>query len=197
MKQTVAVFDFDGTITKIDTFPDFILFSCGWKRLLHGGLKSLLVLFLYFSRILSADAAKEKIFSNFFGGMPESEFNRISANYASERLLKITRKEALQKIQWHREQGHKLAIASASMENWIGPWARQAGFEKVIATAPEVKGGFLTGNFQTKNCNREEKVKRFLAEYPNKNNYKLYVYGDSRKDKWLFDIADEKFYQSF
>jgi phosphoserine phosphatase len=67
----------------------------------------------------------------------------------------------------------------------------------VIATIPEAQNGLMTGQFQTKNCNREEKTRRFLMKYPNRNNYYLYVYGDSYKDKWILDIADKKFYRKF
>lgn len=197
MKKTIAVFDFDGTITNKDTFMDFIVQSCGFRRLCFGGIKSLPIMFFFGLRAVSADIAKEKIFACFLKGMPEIEFNSLCENYALSQLPKILKKQALEKIEWHRKQGHKLVVVSASLENWIKPWAETSGFEKVIATMPEIKNGILTGKFKTKNCNREEKPKRFLTDYPDRKDYYLYVYGDSRKDKWLLVIADERFYRRF
>lgn len=202
-KEFIVVFDFDGTITTRDTFLDFIFFACGWKKLFFGGLKSLSVLIWYFfqtvffKNMAVADIVKEKIFTVFFGGIFKDKFDQFCDNYAVERLPEILRREALEKIQWHKERGHKLIIVSASMEDWIRPWALKNGFGKVIATILEARDGLVTGRFLGKNCNREEKVKRFLAEYPNRNNYYLYVYGDSYKDQQLFDIANEKFYRKF
>lgn len=194
---TIAVFDFDGTITTKDSFLDILIFAFGYKKFLAGIFYLLPDLLAYFSNKISAHIAKEKAFSYFFKGFTELEFNKLRDNYFFSRLNRIIKGEALEKIKWHKEQGHKLVIISASIDNWIRSWALENGFEKVIATVPEVKNGFLTGKFKTKNCNKEEKAKRFLMEYPNREDYCLYVYGDSRKDNWLFDIADEKFYRKF
>jgi len=197
MNQTIAVFDFDGTITRKDTFLDFILCVCGFWRLLIGGIKSLPIAILFFLKLVSADEAKQKIFADFFGGMPDGEFNKLCRNYSLNKLRKIIKKEALLKIDWHKKQGHQLVIVSASIENWIKPWAKRMAFDKIIATIPDCQNGLINGKFKSKNCNREEKSRRFLLEYPNRQNYYLYVYGDSRDDDWLFQIADKKFYREF
>ncbi len=180
-KITIAAFDFDGTITKKDTFLDFIRKNCGWKRSFFVIAKNVPVLL-----------PKEKIFSDLFKGVSIDEFNRICRNYSF-----ITNNEALKKIEWHKGRGHKLVIVSASIENWIAPWALKNGFEKVIATVPEVQNGILTGRFKTKNCNKGEKAVRFLKEYPDRESYYMYAYGDSYKDRQLFNIADEAFYRKF
>ncbi|MGA2417791.1 MAG: HAD family hydrolase [Candidatus Staskawiczbacteria bacterium] len=197
MKFVIAAFDFDGTIVKKDTFLDFILYSCSSKRAFFGGIKSMFVLLLFVSKIISSDSAKEKIFSIFFKGMSADTFARLCKNYSLNRLPQMIKKQAFQKIQWHKQQGHKLVIVSASIEDWIKPWAEKNDFEKVIATATEAKNGILTGKFRTKNCNKEEKVKRLLQEYPNKENYYLYAYGDNHKDKQFLEMADEAFYGKF
>lgn len=197
MDSVIAAFDFDGTVTKKDTFFNFLLRGLSFGIFLGGSIKSLPILFLYALRKLSADDAKERIFGIFFKNMTEEKFNQLCSAYSLNGVPRIIRKQALQKIQWHRSLGHELVIVSASIENWIKPWAKKNNFDKVISTIPEVKNGLLTGRFKTKNCNREEKVNRFLANYPNKKNYRLYVYGDDSKDKWLFEIADEKFYRTF
>jgi HAD superfamily hydrolase (TIGR01490 family) len=194
---SIAIFDFDGTITKKDTFLDFILYSLDFKQLILGTLKSLPILILYIFRVISTDRAKEKIFSAFFKNLTEKKFNQFCENYSLKRLPQILRPEAVKKIKWHKEQGHRFVIVSASIDNWIRPWAVKNGFDEVIATIPEAQNGLMTGKFQTKNCNREEKRKRFLEKYSNRSDYYLFVYGNDKDDNWLFEIADEKFYRRF
>lgn len=67
----------------------------------------------------------------------------------------------------------------------------------IIGTKVQVVDGKLTGRFLTKNCYGEEKVRRLLEQYPNRKEYKLVAYGDSRGDHALLDFADEGHYRAF
>jgi phosphoserine phosphatase len=67
----------------------------------------------------------------------------------------------------------------------------------VIATEPEIKNGVLTGRFSTPNCYGQEKKRRFLEKYPDRDRYILYVYGDSNGDKELLEMADKPFFRCF
>lgn len=49
--------------------------------------------------------------------------------------------------------------------------------------------------FSTPNCYGAEKVKRLLTKYPDRDFYRLVVYGDSRGDRELLSIADESHYR--
>lgn len=50
--------------------------------------------------------------------------------------------------------------------------------------------GYLTGRFITLNCYGQEKVKRLLEIEPDRKEYILVAYGDSRGDKELLEFAD-------
>jgi phosphoserine phosphatase len=67
----------------------------------------------------------------------------------------------------------------------------------IIGTKIQVVDGKLTGRFLTKNCYGEEKVRRMLEQYPDRKEYKLVAYGDSRGDHALLDFADEGHYREF
>ena len=47
------------------------------------------------------------------------------------------------------------------------------------------------------NCYGEEKVKRLLQLYPERTEYWLTAYGDSRGDTELLDFANESYYKPF
>jgi len=194
---TIAVFDFDGTITNKDTLLEFIKFSKGKGRLYFG--------FLLFSPLLMAMKlkiypnwkAKQHLFSYFYKNVSIEIFNNWSNDFSFE-IEKILRFDAIEKLNFHKRNGDKIVIISASIENWIKPWAEKAGIETVLATKIEIdKSGLLTGNFLTKNCYGQEKVNRLLEIFPDRSKNKIIAYGDSRGDKELIQLADEGFYKKF
>jgi phosphoserine phosphatase len=68
---------------------------------------------------------------------------------------------------------------------------------KVVGTQIEVIDGKLTGRFLSKNCYGQEKVNRILSLYPNRQDYHLTAYGDSRGDKEMLAFADESHFKPF
>jgi len=119
-------------------------------------------------------------------------------NRFSFEIDKIVRPKAMETIKLHKENSDKIVIISASIENWIKPWAEKTDVEIVFATKIETdKNGLLTGRFLTKNCYGQEKVNRLLEMFPDRKDYKFIAYGDSRGDKELINFADEGFYNKF
>ena len=196
-KEIIAVFDFDGTITRKDTLLEFIKFSKGKRQFYFG--------FLFFSPLLVAMKlkfypnwkAKQKLFSYFYKGVSIKQFHEWGNRFSAE-IDKIVRPEAMEVIKSHKGNNDKIVIISASIENWIKPWAEKAGVEMVLATKIETdKNGSLTGKFLTKNCYGKEKVNRLLETFSDRKNYKFIAYGDSRGDKELIDFADKGYYNKF
>ncbi len=196
-KYTIAAFDFDKTITRIDTLNDLIIYKFGMRKFIRKMIELSPLLFLYVLKIIPNYVAKQKLFASFFAGLMEEEFNELCRDYSLNRIKNILRHEAIKKIEWHKKEGHKIIIISASMENWIKPWAEENSINEVIATLPEIKNSLLTGRFATKNCHGKEKVERLLEKYPEKEEYFLYAYGDSRGDRELLRLADKGFYRKF
>lgn len=97
---------------------------------------------------------------------------------------------------WHKEQGDRVVLVSASFEEYLGVWARKIGIE-VIATKMEVQGGKLTGRLATPNCYGAQKVARIRAQIDLTQFDEIYAYGDTRGDKEMLEIAKHKFYRVF
>lgn len=100
----------------------------------------------------------------------------------------------LRKIAEYAGRDCELCIVSASIDRWIRPWAQTVGFSSLLCTEIEVEKGVLTGAFLTANCYGQEKVNRLLTRYPERNEYYLIAYGDSRGDRELLAFADESYY---
>lgn len=195
-RKTIAAFDFDGTITKCDTLPIFIRFISSTRHLFLGSLKMAPTLCLFMLKIISNNKAKETLFKIFFSGISIDQFNTVSETF-TPLLEKVVNPLAMERIKWHQERHHQVVIISASAENWIQPWALKNGIDVVLATQLEVTDQIITGKFSTENCYGSEKVCRLLKQYPNKEEYILYAYGDSKGDKELLELADYSYYRSF
>jgi len=196
-EPVIAAFDFDGTITTKDTLLEFIRFSKGNLRALFGFMLYSPFLIAYKLRIYPNWKVKRNLFSYFFKGLKINEFNRLCEDfclYSSE----IIRPEAQKAIQKHIDAGDSLVVISASIENWVRLFAEKLMIPVVLCTKIEIDSNdCLTGNFSTPNCYGQEKVKRLLELFPQRENYYLIAYGDSSGDKELMDFADEKLYKRF
>jgi HAD superfamily hydrolase (TIGR01490 family) len=195
-KRVLAVFDFDGTITKRDTLPVFIRFAVTLLHLLKGTIYMAPFVLLFKLKVIPNYTAKERLFKTFFKGISMERFNELSQNFITN-IEQMVNPVALEKIKWHQQMGHEVIIISASVENWIRPWANKYGIQTVLATGLQLENNMITGNFLTKNCHGIEKVNRLLAAYPERDSYTLYAYGDSSGDKELLATAEHSFYRKF
>ena len=192
----LALFDFDGTITKNDSLIKFIRFVVGDVKTLSGMMLLSPMLTMCKLKIIPNYKAKQIMLSYFFKGMDEQQFQKFAEEYSLKHIDTILRPKAMEKIAWHKELGHKVIVVSASIECWIRPWCDQNGLD-LIATRVEIKDGLMTGKFLTKNCYGIEKVNRVKEVYNLDDCDHIYAYGDSRGDKELLEFADKSFYKPF
>ena len=192
MKKIYA-FDFDGTLTTKDTLLEFIRYAKGSTALGWGFLRYAHLLVLMKLGLYPNWKAKQKVFAYFFKGMSITDFNALCQAFAasSQHLL---RPAGIKAIQQAKSEGSEVLIVSASIDNWVQPFFTEV---KVLGTQIEVKDGMLTGRFLTKNCYGQEKVNRILTLFPNRKDYHLTAFGDSRGDKEMLAFADESYFKSF
>ena len=192
MKQIVA-FDFDGTLTTKDTLIAFIRYAKGSTRFWLGFLRYSPQLVLMKLGFYPNYKAKQKVFAHFFKGMSLGDFDALCQQFAQDNLH-LLRSQGIKTLMQAQDDGAEVVIVSASIDNWVQPFFADV---TVLGTQIEVEDGLLTGRFLTNNCYGQEKVNRFLAHYPHRENYYLTAYGDSRGDKELLAFADEPHYKPF
>jgi HAD superfamily hydrolase (TIGR01490 family) len=186
----LALFDFDGTITRKDSFIHFIIFALGVRRFITGLLVLSPFLIAYKLKVISNSKAKEIVFGFFFRGWNADRFKEIAYNYSRDKLPLIVRKTAMKRIKWHKQEGHKVVIVSASIDDFLKNWCDMNELD-LIATKIEVKDGKLTGKFLSKNCYGQEKVSRLKDQFNLTEFEYIYAYGDSRGDREMFALANE------
>ena len=188
--KEIAVFDFDGTITRKDTLLEFIRFSKGKWTFLKGFAIYSPLLIAYKLGLYPNWKVKQKIFAYFFKGMKYNDFCMYGDKFKSV-VNSILDEEQIKRLRNHINKGDSVYVISASIEEWVSPWCHEFGVENVLGTKIEVLNGIVTGKFITKNCYGKEKVNRLLEKEPERETYYLYAYGDSAGDKEMLEFADK------
>lgn len=198
MKERIAVFDFDGTITTKDTLLEFIRYAKGTLLFCWGFILFSPLLVAYKMRLYPNWKVKEQMFSYFFRRMPVVQFNALCEGFYKDKGKELLRKDACATVRKHLSQGDSVIIVSASIYDWVLPFGKALGVDAVIGTEVAVSPlGNLTGKFLTRNCYGMEKVERIKKLYPDYDAYIWIAYGDSAGDRQLLDFADEKHYKIF
>lgn len=194
--RAIVFFDFDGTISRRDSFIDFMTYTFGFSRFIKGMIAVSPGIMLYGFRLLSNEALKEQVLTNFFSDWCEEELYRAGDLYALRALPRIVKPSALERIAFHQQQGHRVVVVTASADPWLRGWCAHHGLE-LIATKLETREGRLTGKLSTRNCYGEEKVRRIKAFLDLDDYDHIYAYGDTRGDREMLALADEAYYRNF
>jgi len=196
LKKGLALFDFDGTITVSDTFMEIIKHQKGAMRFYLGMIILSPVLLLYKTKLIRNWRAKEIVLTFFFRGMTVAEFQQKCDEFIHDKLPYLIKKEALLKIDFHKNQQDRVVVVSASPRNWIEGWCKKMGIE-LIATELDVREGQITGKLKSLNCYGQEKVNRINAHLALGDYEPIYAYGDTHGDKPMLALAHHAFYRTF
>ena len=196
MNYRVSLFDFDGTLTTLDTLPAFIAHAVGrWRMLVGFGLFLPLIVLMKL-HLYANGRTKERLFAHFFKGMTLETFDAHCQSFAKNNAH-ILRPLGLKAIETSLQRGENVLIVSASITNWVLPFFSKLPQVKVIGTQIAVKEGKLTGRFASPNCHGAEKVRRVEHLFTPRELYYITAYGDSQGDKEMLAYADEQHYKPF
>jgi phosphoserine phosphatase len=110
---SLALFDFDGTITFSGTFLPFVYRAVEPTRMAVGKVVLSPLIAVYKLGILSSSRMRASIVRVGFRGRQAADVRRIGLEYGREVLPGVVRPEALEKIRWHKGQGDRIAVVSA------------------------------------------------------------------------------------
>ena len=186
----VAAFDVDGTLTTGDCVTPFLRRAAGrrlWTTLLRHPLA------------LGAAAARrdrdrlKELACSALRGSESTEIEHLGEVFAREVGAGRLRDDTVARLRRHRELGHTVILASASLDPYLVPLGRSLGVDAVVCTVLERgKDGRLTGRLVGANCRGAEKARRvrgWLREH-DLADAELWAYGDSSGDDELLALAD-------
>lgn len=186
--KILVIFDFDGTIYKGDSFMDFALMVCGrWKWLCALAL-SVPYILAWKLGFITNGKAKQHLFGKLYNGMAYNQFKRFGEIFA-EQIDRNCDADVVGRLDVAEGD---VVIVTASISDWVLPWAQRHGVWEVIATEVEVRETCLTGKFSTPNCFGKEKVRRIMEKIPDAADFYKVVYTDSTSaDAPMIAMADE------
>jgi HAD superfamily hydrolase (TIGR01490 family) len=194
--NSLALFDFDGTITRKDSWLEFIKFTHGKPRYYLGLWVLSPMLVLYLTRLIKNDQAKIFMFRYFYGGWKYERFKKAGEDFCDQILPGMLRTSAIEKIKQHQAQGHRVILITASAREWVQPWCNKMKME-IISTEVEIINQTLSGKLATENCYGQEKVNRLKALLNPGDYSTIYAYGDSSGDKEMLALAQHPHYKPF
>lgn len=187
----VAAFDLDGTLTRGDTLLPFLQQLCGTRVVMRALALQSTALVRAAAGRGDRDAAKAALLARLLAGRHVEAVEPVVRSYTDRVVMSHLRSDVMERVGWHRAQGHTLLVVSASPELYVDPIARRLGFDAVIATRLEIDAdGRLTGRLAGANVRGQEKVLRLRAQL-GEEPARLWAYGNSEGDRELLAAADD------
>ncbi|MBM3513944.1 MAG: HAD-IB family hydrolase [Alphaproteobacteria bacterium] len=158
--RTLAVFDFDRTITTSGSFSYWLLmivYRRPWR--LIGLAVIAFAAIAYKLKLLSRKGIKEIMLKLLVRGVPGSEIADASRRFVDRWIAGHCRPGALDVIARHRAAGDILMMATASNDIYMADMSRRLGFAHLVCTATErAPDGGLTGTIPGLNCYGGDKI---------------------------------------
>lgn len=189
MSKTLVLFDFDGTLTKRDTFPQFIFFSVGYLKGLLGFLIFFPFVFLFLAKLMDGAKLKAKLVRFYFKGKEEEKLNQLGKAFI-EKLIQTNsfKEDVLEKFEAYKSKSDEVCIVSASLNIWIRAFAKMHNID-YLCTELEFENGIYTEQLKTPNYNRTEKAIRIRKKFNLADYSEIIAYGNSTGDKAMFELS--------
>lgn len=176
--SVLSVFDFDGTLTRHDSFLPFLWFAFGTLGFLRRLPALLLPSLAFLVRRVSRDELKACLVAVFLRGIEAKWLSDRAHVYCQFIWGYLLRPEGLRGVAAELDSGAEVTLCSASPALVLRPFAERLGV-RLIGTELEVVDGRLTGRIVGGNCRAENKVLRLQAKYGPLTDYRLRAWGDT------------------
>jgi phosphatidylglycerophosphatase C len=188
--DVVAAFDFDGTLSTRDNFVPFLRRVAGTAATARAFAVAAARTGRRGRASWTRDDVKTVLLQEVFTGRAVPDVDDTAHAFADEIMARHLRHDAVERADWHRTQGHRLVIVSASLAVYLRPVARHLRFDAVLATELEAgDDGLYTGRMQGENVRGPGKVRR-LDSWLEDGQPFVWAYGDSSGDRELWARAD-------
>ncbi len=193
-RPALALFDFDGTLTTTESFPDFLRMAVPKARLYWGGMLVLPLVLSYRLRLLSGTRVRAAILRIAARGLDAAAFIAAGERYARDVVPATLRPDMLARLRWHRDRGDVVAVVSGTFDVCVRAWCEAEGIA-LLASSLEQRDGKLTGRYSGAQCAGEEKVRRIRVSYDVSRFARVYAYGDTVEDLPMLALSDEAVYR--
>lgn len=162
MKQELAIYDMDRTITRRATYTPFLLFAA--RRLAPWRLAlvplAILAMLAYVARLIGRARLKEINYRLLIGGATEpARLEPVIERFAERQVAANIMPGARASIAADRAAGRRLVMATASYRIYAAAIAERLGFRDVIATETSLDAqGRIVARIRGSNCYGDAKL---------------------------------------
>jgi HAD superfamily hydrolase (TIGR01490 family) len=171
-QRTIAIFDFDGTLVKGDSFFPFLGFLAGWHRLIIAFVLSV-ALYVIGKWKNPNDPAiadhrtfiKVELLKHLVAGHSVTELPSVLTKLC---LWQKWNEPVKQSLMDHHAQGHHIVVASGGLDLYLATLLKDVPVDSLICTRVGIENNILTGVMTSGNCVRQHKadmVAAYLSEH--------------------------------
>lgn len=187
----VAAFDVDHTLTVKDCVVPFLREVAGWRW--YANLLTRIVPLGIAVARRDRDAVKSVVTAAAVKGRPRVAVDESASRFADRAFPSWLRGDTVRRLEWHRSQGHRVVLVSASYRSYLEHLGRMLGCDAVLSTDIEVDAtGRCTGRLAGRNCRGAEKADRLSSWMRSQgiNGARIWAYGDSNGDAQMLAMAN-------
>ena len=197
-------FDFDKTLTKIDTLIIFAIYVFIKTHKIHKLIAIIYAFILFRLKIIKSHVFKQFYAKLVFGKLTSRKISNFSNQFLKKYFYLIRLDESIKILKKNLALGNKVYIVSSNFDLFLFPLICQWQISGIIATQIETINGFITGNIKGIPCNGMEKLKRVLEKFDIITVKQADAYGDSEGDYDLLKfvkngylVKSQKFFSNY
>lgn len=193
-RRTLALFDFDGTITTRETLPDFVRYAISRRRRWCGIVLFALPALAYRMGLMPVSVLRSGLIRYAFTGMSRSAVEHAGRRFARDVLPALVRPDMQARIDAHRADGDRVVVVSGGFDVYLRPWCEAQGIE-LVCSALDARGDRLNGRYAGPQCVAEEKARQVRARYDLAEFAEIHAHGDTHEDHALLALAHRATYR--
>ena len=186
--RVAAYFDLDGTLLDASsekTLTAALLKKRPWRFPVGATAWSLRALLGLLSGHSLYDALRNR---GHFTGASWTVLEGLAEELADQRLMPRVPQEALDRLAWHRGEGHRLVLVTATVAPMAEAMGHRLGMDAVYGCGPATRNGRLSGSERGWSVPRRKgKVPVVMAD-AEANGHDLaqcFAYGNTHADSWF------------
>ena len=117
---------------------------------------------------------------------------QYSDEIATSTLKAKVSQGAWERLEWHRNQGHRLVLVTATVAPMAEAMARVLGMDEVYGCGPKLRTGWLSGSERGWSVPRRKGKVPIVQQDAAENGHdlsKCYGYGNTLADSWFMQIC--------
>ena len=191
-RDTLAVFDLDGTLIHGDSFLPFLFSYAQRTRRLWPVATIPVYAGLYAAKMMSDRDAKERLIQAFFRDQPRSRIDDHADWFCESWVRPRLRENTVARLRKHQSAGHRVILLSASPDLFVPRIGRYLGIGETVCTRVRYHDGVCSGRLAGPNCKGPNKV-TLLREHLGLDRApeRSHAYGDSTSDLPILRWVEE------